>query len=201
MHLNEHTAKFINGEAKTEMWCMLNDSSIYAGFLPNINRNDVALAVKNNKLEHLLVKHNAKHNESFFIPGGMVHAIDENSLIYEIQQSSDTTYRIYDWGRVDSNGNPRQLHIDDGLKAINYSLNPPTPNYNIDCNYFSFKQIDIFGEASFPSYDGYVILFAEDADVTVNGEILLRRHSALVPPNVPFSIVAKNAHVFATYSK
>ena len=100
VHPNETTCKLTGGDPKTEMWAMLEDGVIYAGLKPGVGPKDVEEAVKSGRFEELLVRHDAKKGEAFFIPGGLVHAIGDGALIYEVQQSSDTTFRLYDWNRV-----------------------------------------------------------------------------------------------------
>ena len=201
VHLSDHTAPLLGGEPKAEMWCMLKDGEIYAGLAPMTTRYDVAEAVSSGRFERLLVRHDAKKGEAYFIPGGQVHAIGERSLLYEVQQSSNTTYRLYDWGRVDSEGKPRELHVEKGLSAINYALPVPEPRQEVDCPYFSFRQIEVRGSVEFGPQDDYVALFAAEGCVCVNGDELAEGESALVPPGVAFSLFAGNARVFLTRSK
>ena len=201
VHLNDHIAPILRGEPKSEMWCMLDDGELFAGLVPNTTRQMVADAVEHGGLSDLIVRHAAKKGEAYYIPGGMVHAISENSRLYEVQQSSDTTYRLYDWGRVDADGKPRELHVEKGLSAINYALPVPEPQTNVDCQYFDFRQIDVEGRIDFAPEESYVVLFAAHGSVAVNGEELSEGESALVPPDVAFSLSAASAHVFVTRSK
>ena len=101
VHPNDATAKTVGGEAKTEMWCVLEAGPIFAGFRKGVTAADVERAVADGSFESLLVRFDAKPGECYFIPGGLVHAIGEGTTVYEVQQSSDTTFRLYDWGRVD----------------------------------------------------------------------------------------------------
>ena len=118
VHPNEQTRKVTGGEPKTEMWCALSDGPIYAGLKPGTRATDIEAAVRSGRFEELLVRHEAKAGDVFFIPGGLVHAIGDGVRLYEVQQSSNTTFRLYDWGRVGADGQPRELHIEKGLKAI-----------------------------------------------------------------------------------
>ena len=111
VHPNEETCKVTGGEPKTEMWCALSDGPIYAGLKKGTSAADVEAAVKSGRFEELLVRHEAKFGDVFFIPGGLVHAIGDGVRLYEVQQSSNTTFRLYGWGRVDADGQPRELHI------------------------------------------------------------------------------------------
>ena len=141
VHPNDRTAKSVGGEAKTEMWCVLDSGPIFAGFRRGVTASDVERAVADGSFESLLVRFDAKPGECYFIPGGLVHAIGEGTTVYEVQQSSDTTFRLYDWGRVDAEGRPRQLHVKDALAAMDLSLPPPTPSDSVSCGYFDFKKV------------------------------------------------------------
>lgn len=140
VHPNNANAALTGGEPKTEMWVLLEDGVIYAGLKPGVGPKDIEDAVKTGAFEALMVRHEAKKGEAYFIPGGLVHAIGDNTKIYEVQQSSNTTYRLYDWGRVGVDGKPRELHIDASLKSIDFSLPVPKPCTNVSCPYFDFRQ-------------------------------------------------------------
>ena len=140
VHPNDETALTVGGRAKTEMWCVLKDGPIFAGFKPGVTDDDVVRAVADGSFEDLLVRFDAKVGECYFIPGGLVHAIGEGASVFEVQQSSNTTFRLYDWGRVDVEGRPRKLHVEEALAAMDSSLPPPVPGNSVDCAYFGFSQ-------------------------------------------------------------
>ena len=106
---------------KTEMWYVIDcqpDSFLYAGFNRDVTREEYLLAQQNGSLTDLLQKHNVRKGDAFIIPAGTVHALGPGLLIAEIQETSDITYRISDWNRVDADGKPRQLHTAEALDAI-----------------------------------------------------------------------------------
>lgn len=140
VHPNERTAASVGGEPKTEMWCVLEPGPIFAGFRPGVTDADVRRAVKDGTFEELLVRFDTKPGECYFIPGGLVHAIGEGTTVFEVQQSSDTTFRLYDWGRVDAEGKPRELHVEAALAAMDLAIPPPVPCDHVDCAYFSFAK-------------------------------------------------------------
>lgn len=142
VHPNARTAPLTGGEPKTEAWCILESGPIYAGLKQGAGRDDVEAAVRSGRFEELLVRHDAKKGEIYFIPGGLVHAIGDGVKIFEVQQSSDTTFRLYDWGRTGADGKPRDLHIEKSLAAIDYSLPPPEPAESVECPYFRMWQMD-----------------------------------------------------------
>ena len=141
VHPNAETARSVGGEPKTEMWRILEPGPIFAGFRPGVTALDVERAVVDGSFESLLARIDAKPGECYFIPGGLVHSIGEGTSVYEVQQSSDTTFRLYDWGRVDADGRPRRLHVKEALAALDLSLPPPTPSDSVSCDYFDFREI------------------------------------------------------------
>ena len=140
VHPNDETALTVGGRAKTEMWCVLKGGPIFAGFRPGVTESDVVRAVGDGSFEELLVRYDAKPGECYFIPGGLVHAIGEGTSVFEVQQSSNTTFRLYDWGRLDAQGCPRKLHVEEALSAMDISLPPPVPAESVDCPYFGFRR-------------------------------------------------------------
>lgn len=116
------------GEAKTEAWHILDapaGGQVFAGLKPGTDEASFLAALKAGTLEGSLLSVPAKAGDTVFIPGGRVHAICEGMLILEVQQNSNTTYRVYDWGRMDKTGKPRELHLEQALKVIHWSDSAP----------------------------------------------------------------------------
>jgi mannose-6-phosphate isomerase len=201
VHPSMLTAPLIGGEPKTEAWCMLNDGIVYAGLKPGVSVGDVATAVSSGRFEELLVRHEAKKGDMLLVPGGMVHAIDGCVRLYEVQQSSDTTYRLYDWRRVDADGKPRELHVEKSLATIDYSLPAPVLGSVAECPFFDFRQMEVCGRMDFAPHAEPVVLFAAEGPCMVNGEELREGESALVPPSVGFTLTSASAKVFITHCK
>ncbi len=108
---------------KTEMWYILQadkDAELITGFAQETTKQAYLTALNSGALKDLLHVEKVSPGDVFFIPPGRVHAIGKGILLTEIQQTSDITYRIYDWGRTDSNGNPRELHTDLALDVIDF---------------------------------------------------------------------------------
>ena len=108
---------------KTEMWYVLDaapDAFIVAGFTRAIDKAEYLKLVSENRLEEVLQKHPVSKGDVFFIPAGCVHSIGAGCVLLEIQQTSDITYRIYDYNRTDADGNPRELHTDLAVDAIDF---------------------------------------------------------------------------------
>lgn len=142
VHPNEDTAKTVGGRAKAEMLHVMKGGPIFAGFRSGVTHEDVVRAVKDGSFEEILVRFDAKAGECYFIPGGLVHAIGEGTVVFEVQQSSDTTFRLYDWGRVDAQGRARVLHVKEALAAMDVALPPPVPEKSASCAYFDFRRHD-----------------------------------------------------------
>lgn len=108
---------------KTEMWYVIDaepGAGLYVGFKDGVSRDDYWNAVEAGNVDELLRFYPVKKGDLFFIPAGTVHAIGKGVLLAEIQQPSDVTYRIFDWNRVDADGNARELHIDEAIDAIHF---------------------------------------------------------------------------------
>ncbi len=151
---DEVAAERHNSYGKTEMWVVLQadeNAELIIGFTKDCSKEEYLDALENDKVEDLLQHVPVKSGDVFFIPAGLVHAIGKGVLIAEIQQSSDITYRIYDFKRVDDNGNERELHTEEALDVIDFnaSKNPKTaytPALNeitplANCEYFTTNMI------------------------------------------------------------
>ncbi len=108
---------------KTEMWYVVAakpDAALYSGFTKKISAAEFIRSVEEDTFMEVLKRHDVKTGDVFFLPAGRVHAIGSGTFIVEIQQSSDITYRIYDYNRRDVQGNPRELHTEMAIDAIDY---------------------------------------------------------------------------------
>lgn len=112
------------GTGKTEMWYIMQadeDAKITVGFKPGMNREKFRKNIENNTVEEVMDEHVVKHGDSFFINAGRIHAIGGGVLLAEIQQTSDVTYRVYDYNRKDDDGNLRELHVEESLEVLDYN--------------------------------------------------------------------------------
>ena len=138
VHPNRESAAYWGGEAKTEMWYFLgdNDTQVYCGLKEGITREQFEQAITEGSCSETLRSVATQTGNAVFVPGGSVHAIDEGCLILEVQQNSNTTYRVYDWDRIGNDGKPRELHIEQALNVINWNsaANPIIPPELIDQN-------------------------------------------------------------------
>jgi len=130
VHPPAHQAAELKGEPKTEMWYLLDaepGAELFAGFRRGTTRADFELALGNGRVAELLHRVPVKAGDAMFIPSGRCHAIGAGCLIVEIQQNSDTTYRVYDWDRTGLDGKPRALHVAESLASIDFDDHEPQP--------------------------------------------------------------------------
>lgn len=157
---------------KTEMWYIIQadeNAELISGFNKHSDEKEYLSHLENKKLKEILNSEKVKAGDVFFIPAGRVHAIGPGILLAEIQQTSDITYRIYDWDRLDDKGNPRQLHTQEALKAIDYrkyddykkSINSKVNSLNelANCEYFTTNLIHFANKVTrdYLKLDSFVI--------------------------------------------
>jgi mannose-6-phosphate isomerase len=162
VHPNDARAKELEGPmatGKTEAWVVLEadpTARLYSGLLPGTTPERLRRAIASGEFEELLYVHAPEAGDCYFLPAGAVHAIGGGLVLFEVQQTSDITYRLYDWGRIDpKTGRGRELHIEKGLACVDFSLGPcrptcPTdeghgrvrPARLVECNYFNLSRWD-----------------------------------------------------------
>lgn len=124
VHPNDHYEKLPKGElGKTEMWYVLDakpDAKIIYGLKPGVDRAEMAGAIEEGRIMDTLQEVSVKAGDAFYIPAGTVHALCAGVVVAEIQQNSDTTYRLFDYNRPGLDGKPRELHIEDSLNVTAY---------------------------------------------------------------------------------
>lgn len=162
VHPNDKLAKSRhNSFGKTEMWYVMqadDDAQLIIGFKEKSSSEQYLKSLENNSIIDILDAKKVKQGDVFFLETGTVHAIGAGTIIAEIQQTSDITYRIYDFDRVDANGNTRELHVDLALDAINYNVVEAQKEYSkvenvsnemVSCQYFTTNFIPLDGEMRF----------------------------------------------------
>ncbi len=180
VHPSDDYALKNEGEyGKTEMWYILDcdeGACLYYGFSRAVSREEYADAVKEGRLCELLNRVSVKKGDVFFIPAGTVHAIGSGILICEIQQNSNTTYRVFDYNRRDKNGNLRPLHIEKALEVSCLERSPELPEIGdgddvllAECGYFSVSRRRIDDESEIEA-DGKSFLSL----IVTEGEGLLK---------------------------
>ena len=164
---DEYAHKYENDNGKTEMWYVIDaapDSELIYGFNEELSKENFRKAIENNTLMEKLRRVPVKQGDVFFIEPGTLHAIGKGILIAEIQQSSNVTYRVYDYGRLGADGKPRPLHIEKALEVTNTKpLDPERPVYGLeldgvvtqllaDCKYFNvnrhrlIKELELYAD-------------------------------------------------------
>ena len=140
---DEYALKKENSFGKTEMWYILKakeGAGIYLGFKCDVTKEEVKQKIKDNTLVDLLNFIEVKPGECYFVKSGTVHAIGAGITLAEIQQNSNLTYRLYDWGKLGMDGKPRELHIDKALEVMNLKKYEPITFKRPllgECEYFS----------------------------------------------------------------
>ncbi|MBX3739536.1 MAG: class I mannose-6-phosphate isomerase [Akkermansiaceae bacterium] len=129
VHPPLHLAEQLGGEPKTEMWYIADrtpGAKLYVGLKSGVTRTDFERAVADGTVADLVHSVSPSPGDSIFIPSGRLHAIGAGFLIHEIQQNSDTTYRVFDWNRLGLDGKPRDLHVEQSLASIDFGDFEPT---------------------------------------------------------------------------
>jgi mannose-6-phosphate isomerase len=186
VHPDDELSKERHGAyGKTEMWYVVQadeGAELISGFNRDIDRDSYLIALQNDKLENLLEFETVKQGDVFFIPAGRVHAIGKGIVVAEIQQTSDVTYRIFDFNRVDDKGNPRELHTELALDAISFkhhktgkTIYQPKLNETVEivkCNYFTTNLLQLTSalERDFSSIDSFVIYLCFEGSYTLEYE-------------------------------
>ncbi len=189
---DSYALKNENSFGKTEMWYIVEadeGAGIYLGFNRDVTEEEYKTAIKNNTLSELLNFYEVKAGECYFIPSGTIHAIAKGCLICEIQQNSNLTYRVYDYGRRDKFGNERELHIDKALKVTNLNKYDSTP-LNITTEYgellgisryFTVTKLSIDGEKSIKmDRASFKCFTCVEGEGNINGEKISLGDSRLI---------------------
>jgi mannose-6-phosphate isomerase len=151
VHPPAHLAAELKGEPKTEMWYLLDaepGAELFAGFEPGTTRERFEDALKAGTTETLLHRLPVRKGDAIFIPSGRCHAIGAGCLIVEMQQNSDTTYRVFDWNRTGLDGKPRALHIAESLASFDFNdispgLAEPSGERIVDCPLFGVDRWEL----------------------------------------------------------
>lgn len=190
-----------NSFGKTEMWYVVNatpEAHLYSGFSRQISPEEYVKTVDNNTFTDTLMKYDVERGDVFFLPAGRVHAIGAGCFVAEIQQTSNITYRIYDYNRKDAHGNSRELHTEQAKDAIDYTVHPTykteyTPQTNqpvelASCEYFTTNllEMDIPMTRSYEQLDSFVIYICMQGHCTLkddkgNSLFISQGESVLLP--------------------
>jgi mannose-6-phosphate isomerase len=204
VHPDDELAKKRNiGFGKTEMWYMLDadkDASLIAGFNKKMDKELYLHHLENKSLKEILNFEQVKKGDVFYIPAGRVHALGPGCLLAEIQQTSDTTYRIYDWDRIDANGMYREIHTEEALDAIDFGFHKEyktkydnklnRTNQVVDSEYFTTRIINLDKAVvkNYTELDSFVIYIVVEGELKIKwegGEIgIVKGETLLVPASI-----------------
>ncbi|PRX49866.1 type I phosphomannose isomerase catalytic subunit [Salegentibacter salegens] len=210
-----------NSFGKTEMWYIMQadkGAKINIGFKESVSKEDYITRLEEGKIVELLNFEEVKKGDSFFINTGKVHAIGAGVLLAEIQQTSDVTYRIYDWDRTDDEGNSRELHTALAIDAIdfekkddfklNYEKAKNTSSEVASCQYFTTNYLPVEGEIKkdYGNLDSFVIYMCVSGkgEVSVNGnsEKIAQGETLLIPAvNKDVKLSGENFELLEVYIK
>ncbi|MEG1665077.1 MAG: type I phosphomannose isomerase catalytic subunit [Mucinivorans sp.] len=207
-----------NAYGKTEMWYVIDHkpgAELFLGFNQEMTREKYIDYLNRGKLDELLTRYKVSKNSAYFIPAGAIHAIGKGILIAEIQQTSDITYRVFDFNRVDANGKGRELHTELALDAIDYSSGR---NYEVtqapmagkaiqleSCKYFETNTLLVTGtaERDFSMLDSFVVYLCLDGAlrvITESGtEDLVKGETILLPAVIDNVIFEGNGTLLESY--
>ena len=203
---DELAEKRHNSFGKTEMWYVMSaadDANLYSGFSQKITPEEYVERVENNTFTDVLQLHEIKAGDVFYLPAGRVHAIRKNTVIAEIQQTSNITYRIYDYNRKDAQGNSRELHTELAKDAIDYNLydyktaykeEKDTPVKLVDSPYFHTNLLSLTQTMSrdFSQIDSFVIYICLSGTATImdenNATIIIRQGETILLPATTQSV-------------
>lgn len=175
VHPSDDYALKHEGElGKTEVWYILDSDQghLAVGFKEDVNQDIVKKAIEDNSICDYINYFDVKKDEFYPIESGTVHAIGAGTLLVEIQENSNLTYRLYDYDRKDKNGNKRELHIDKALKVLDYSKyeKPNQSELNYACKYFKLNKIK--NDISFKTDNNhFVVLICIEGKCLINNEL------------------------------
>jgi mannose-6-phosphate isomerase len=153
VHPPASIAPGLGGEPKTENWYIADaapGSSLLVGLSAGVTRDQFEQALAETRLDSCVHRIPVKAGDSILVESGRIHAIDAGNMILEIQQNSDTTYRVYDWGRVGLDGKPREMHVEQSMKSIDFNdfepnVLPSAPGDYVlaDCREFRIRKFEL----------------------------------------------------------
>ncbi|GGG54171.1 type I phosphomannose isomerase catalytic subunit [Bizionia arctica] len=219
LHPNDELSKKRhNSFGKTEMWYVMQaeaDSKLIVGFNQPMNSEIYLEHLHNKTLTQILNFDKVESGDTYFIEVGRVHSIGAGVLLAEIQQTSDVTYRVYDWDRVDEKGNFRELHNDLALEAFDFNMpnNFRVPYKNeenqannmVSCPYFTTNYLKINKSLKIKNtHDSFIIYMCVEGEVEIltpnNRESIKTGETIMVPANISeFEITSKNAKLLEVY--
>jgi mannose-6-phosphate isomerase len=205
VHPPVEKADELGGEPKTEMWFIADaapGAKLYVGLKKDVTRADFEDAITNGTVESCVHAIHPQAGESIFIPSGRLHAIGAGLLIHEIQQNSDTTYRVFDWNRVGLDGKPRALHVAESLASIDFDdfepgMDAPQGDLLAKCEYFktSRKSLKAGETLGNPLPDRFSILGVVEGTLTSEDGRSFSKGAFLLLPKGTTALIVGEASV------
>lgn len=216
---NEYALKHEGESGKTEMWYVVDacpDAQLAYGFNKDISRDEFKKRITENSLDDVINYVSVKKGDVFFIPAGTLHAIGKGILIAEIQQNSNSTYRVSDYGRIGHDGKPRELHIDKAVdvtktekqttesqKETVCRFDYGTERLLSECEYFKAVKIDLNGQKDIDLKSGLADILVLSGEITVqsqNGSFKAKKgDSVFVPNDCVCEINGKAEMIYTTF--
>ena len=195
VHPPAEIALELAGEPKTENWYVAkssNTAGLWVGLRRGTTRADLERALAEENLEQFVHRTSSQTGDSLLVQSGRIHAIDAGNLILEIQQNSDTTYRVYDWGRVGLDGTPRELHVEKSLRCIDFEdFEPELLADNMlsgeqilaECEEFRIRRfrLNTDDRISLPSGQEPRLIHLVSGEIQLGDEVLVVGETALAP--------------------
>lgn len=189
VHPPAHKALELGGEPKTEVWYFLDctkAANIYAGLKKGVTREAFQKLLETGGVENALHEIPVRAGESIFIPSGRLHAIGAGNIIIEIQQNSDTTYRVFDWNRAGLDGKPRALHIAESMASIDFEdfepvVKPSADPLVADCEYFHVEKVSLTASRDLRPEGRFALVVSMDHPVTCAGRTFAPAEFFLIP--------------------
>jgi mannose-6-phosphate isomerase len=204
VHPPAAVAPELKGEPKTENWYIAAcapGSHLIVGLKRGVTRPQFEKALADLTLDDCVHRFPVKAGDSILVHSGQIHAIDGGNLILEIQQNSDTTYRVYDWGRVGLDGKPRAMHVEQSLKSIKWDDFEPepvrgtrSPAVIADAREFRIRRVPLAERAELTFEAGEqprILSVVEGRLVAPSGETLTRGDNVIIPYSVKNSFIAQ----------
>ena len=196
VHPPPDIAETFSGEPKTENWYVAEasaDAGLFAGLKRGTSADSFRQALSQKEAESLCHRISSQKGDSLLVESGRVHAIDSGNLILEIQQNSDTTYRVYDWERLGLDGRPRTLHVEESMQCIDFKDYEPTPISTItkkgietiaESKFFRIRKFNLNQNDSFDlkgRNSDTLMIHALEGSLQANDEVIEKGGQALSP--------------------
>lgn len=194
VHPPASAAGQFGGEPKTEMWYVLDallESDLYAGLRQGVTRESFEAALQEGLVAQQICHMPVKKGDAIFIPSGRVHAIGAGNIIFEVQQNSDTTYRVFDWNRIGVDGRPRELHLEASLASIDFDdlepnlISQANGELLAECAHFRVERWELTAPRHSGVTDRFAIFTVAEGQVACGAHQFGPGAFFLAPPGLP----------------